>query len=247
MSRNSVILIKYHFLLIFICSNHLKIIRPESVLINFLNTVDKLDGSCISIFCKERNSSLASFNGFKYIADGLIHKERILNFILLLFGRFLVQAFCNLSVIWGVWAWHLLLIFALVLLLLLFLVLFVVAADLWNGHRLIEGWFHVLSLFRVSKWQVIVIELRLYIKLIKLIIHGVIRFFYYYDSFAKYQKGMGFSSSSFASIATFFVSWALWTTLKSYLHPSYPFYRRPCLSSCVISYKFLFKSLFISI
>lgn len=53
MSRNSVILIKYHFLLIFICSNHLKIIRSESVLIDFLNTVDELNRSCISILRKE--------------------------------------------------------------------------------------------------------------------------------------------------------------------------------------------------
>lgn len=191
MSRDSIVFIKYHFFLIFVCGNHLEIVRPKSILIDFLNTVDELDRSCISILCKERNSSLSGFNGLQYIADGLIHKECILNFILLLFGRFLVQAFCDFSIIWSVWAWHLLLIFAFVLLLLLFLVLFVVAADLWNGHRLIESWFHVFGLFRVSKWQVIVIELRLYIKLIKLIIHGVIWFFYYYDSFAKYQKGMG--------------------------------------------------------
>ncbi len=145
--------------MILIGSDDFQVIRPEVVGVDFLDAVDKLDGSGVSILGKEGDRGFPCLDGLEDVADGLVDKECILNFVLVFFGFLLVKAFGDLGVVGCIGSVALLLVVVLVVLVIAFLVLLLVAANLRNGEWLIEGRLHVFGLLRVAEGQVVVIEL----------------------------------------------------------------------------------------
>ena len=122
-----------------------------------------------------------------------------------------------------------------------FFVLFMVATNLWNGEWLIEGRLHIFSLFWIAKGQIVVIEFRLDVKLIKLVIHGVVGLFDDWDKMDEYRRGMDFWSFSFWFTVLSFVSWVPWTELNKIITSIVSVLSASLSFFMSISYKIIFK------
>ncbi len=127
--RNCVVLIKDHFLLVFIGGDDFEIVWPELVGIDFLDAVDELYGSGVAVFGEKRDCGFSSPYCFQDVAHGLIYEKCILNLVLVFFGFLLVQSLGDGCVIGGVGVVSLLLVVVFVVLVFAFFVFFLVAAD----------------------------------------------------------------------------------------------------------------------
>ena len=214
MSRYRIVLIEYHLLLVLIRGDYFQIIWSELISVDFLYAVDEFYRCRVSIFGEKWDGGLSSFNSLEDITDRFINKKGILYFVLLFFCWLFVKSFCYLCVVGGIVSACLLFFIAFILLAFTLLVLLVITADLRNGHGFINGRLLIFGFFWVSKRKIVVIEFWFDIKLVKLIIHGIIRLFDYYDSLWVYQIGKDFLNFSCGSLATFWFSWALWTELN---------------------------------
>ena len=74
MGRNGVVLIKDHFLLIFISADDLEIVRPKVLIIDFLDAVDELDRSSVAVLREEGYGGFPIFYILEDATDALVHK-----------------------------------------------------------------------------------------------------------------------------------------------------------------------------
>ena len=141
MCRDGIIFIEDHFFLIFIGGDNFQVVRPEFVGVDFLNTIDKLDGRGVTIFGKKWDCCFSCFYGLKNVAYRFIYKKCILNFILVLFCLLLVQTLGDCCVIGRIWPVTLLLIVIFVVFIIAFFVFLLITTNFWNGHGFIDGGF----------------------------------------------------------------------------------------------------------
>ena len=69
LSRNSVVLVKSRFLLVFIAGDHLQIIGSEHFGVVFLDAVDEFDGSGVAVLSEEGDGHVACFDGLQNVVD----------------------------------------------------------------------------------------------------------------------------------------------------------------------------------
>lgn len=81
-SRDGIVFVEGGLFLVVVASDDLEVVGSELFSVQFLNAIDELNRRCVAVLCEKRNGDVAGLDCFQNIADGLVHEQRVLDFIL---------------------------------------------------------------------------------------------------------------------------------------------------------------------